>query len=111
MSSNKNNTKTQVNNNTTLNKTFVKRRMTYPHLLKSKFVKKWITEYSENQRQGRLKVLDQFCKFIDKSPDEIILEHAEDQSQKNPLNKTNIAKSQLHAFYKYLIISILFVTT
>lgn len=82
-------------------------------LKESKYVEKWIMTYSEPQQNSRMSILARYCKFLLKNEDaseqeiinranQIILEHYED-TQKQPLEQTNIAKNQLKAFYDYLV--------
>ena len=83
------------------NKGFVRPKKDYFFLKTSIYVKKWIETYKLKQQQSRLTVLNEFCDFIDKTPDDLVLEHHED-IKKTPLHITNIAKNQLFAYYYYL---------
>ena len=83
------------------NKGFIKPKKDFSFLLGSEYVKRWIETYKEKQQQSRLTVLNEFCNFLDQTPDDLILRHYED-IKKAPLNKTNIAKKQLFAYYYYL---------
>jgi len=94
----------QNNVNTSSKREFIKPKKDFSFLTKSKYVKKWIDSYNiEKQKRIRLLILEQFCNFIEKTPDELILEHQKDRSQLNPLDITDTAKNQLHSFYSYLI--------
>ena len=75
-----------------------KKYVDYSHLESNPYVKKWLE--SVNSKQHRLSILDKFCKFLDKTPDELIDEHYQDTIRK-PLERTNIAKKQLKAFFGY----------
>ncbi|MFX0070154.1 MAG: hypothetical protein ACFFAO_03600 [Candidatus Hermodarchaeota archaeon] len=75
----------------------------YPELIESKYVKKWIESYTESQRQKKLGILEKYVEFIEKSPDDLIIEHNNDIRRDDPIKITNIAKKQLFLFYKYLI--------
>lgn len=98
----KNNNKNYNNNiSKPKNKGFVRPKKDFFFLMASEYVKRWIETYKEKQRQSRLTVLNEFCDFIDKTPDDLILGHHEDIKQA-PLNKSNIAKKQLFAYYYYL---------
>lgn len=61
----------------------------YSHLLKSKYVKKWILKYKNPQ--SYLSVLEGYCNWLNKTPNEIIEKH-------------NIAKKQINEYFQYLII-------
>lgn len=77
-----------------------KKHVDYSHIKDNPYVEKWLENV--NSEQTRLSILDKFCKFIDKTPTEIIMEHAKDIKQENPLDIKDIAKKQLKAFFGYL---------
>jgi integrase len=82
-------------------------------LSKSKYVEKWIMNYSLSQQNSRMSILSRYIRFllkkenpseieIIKKADQIILDHYED-TRKEPLEQTNIAKNQMKAFYEELV--------
>ena len=77
-----------------------KKYVDYSHLEGNDYVKKWLENV--NSKQHRLSILDKFCHFLDKTPTKIIMEHANDFRQPNPLDIKNVAKAQLKAFFGYL---------
>jgi len=72
----------------------------YSHLEDNEYVKKWLENV--NSKRPRLSILNKFCKFLDKTPTEVIMDHANDIRQENPLDIKDIAKKQLKAFFGYL---------
>jgi integrase len=71
--------------------------------MESEYVKKWLQAYDEKHWQQRLSTLDEFCEFIGKTPDEVILEHHQDISQDNPLDIQDIGKTWVNAYFQYLM--------
>ena len=71
----------------------------YSDIENDPYVKKWIERV--NSKKARISILMKFCNFIDKTPEELILEHHED-ILREPLKKTDIAKKQLHSYFGYL---------
>jgi len=63
------------------------------------YIQKWLNGIKSTRE--RLSLMQRFCNFIEKNPSELAKEHNEDL-QKDPLKKTNIAKNQLNAFFGYL---------
>lgn len=84
------------------NKKFSKPKKDYSDLMESPYVAKWINCYTSGQ-QSRLSVLNNYCIFLDKIPEEILLEHHQDIINPNPLKITNIGTNQLLAYFEYLI--------
>lgn len=85
-------------------KPFIKPKKDFSFLLESKYVKKWIGNYEkEYEKQNRLSILSDFCDFIEKDPDTLILEHNKDIKTDDPSEITDIAKNQLKMYYNYLI--------
>ncbi len=78
---------------------FIKPKKDYSDLMESPYVKIWLEDVKT--KQGRLAVLKRYCEFIEKTPDELILEHHEDTIKK-PLERTKIAKKQLRSYFGYL---------
>ena len=85
--------------NTKTNGKFIKPKTNYSDLMESPYVEKWLEKVKS--KQGRLGVLNNYCEFIEKTPEELILEHHED-NKKEPLKRTDIAKMQLHSYFGYL---------
>lgn len=83
------------------NKGFIKPKKDFSFLLESEYVKRWIESYKEKHQQSRLSVLNDLCDFLGQTPDDLILKHHED-IKRAPLNKTNIGKKHLFAYYYYL---------
>lgn len=83
----------------TNNKVVGRPKKDFSNLMKSKYVEKWLKRV--NSIQHRLLLLDRFCKFIKKTPDELIQEHHQDL-QLDPIEQTEIAKKQLNAYFGYL---------
>lgn len=77
-----------------------KKYVDYSHIEDNDYVKKWLENV--NSKQHRLSILDKYCKFLDKTPTEIVMDHANDFRQVNPLDIKNVAKGQLKAFFGYL---------
>ena len=84
------------------NKKFSKPKKDYSDLMESPYVAKWINSYTTGQ-QSRLSVLNNYCIFLNKTPEEILLEHHKDVIQPMPLDITNIGTNQLLAYFEYLI--------
>lgn len=95
-------TKKNLNNNKkeSNKKVFRKPKKDFSFLMQFKYVEKWLEKIKSKQQ--RLGILNQFCNFINKTPEQLILEHHND-IQTKPFDKTDIAKKQFHAFYHYLI--------
>lgn len=104
MTPQKNNRKQLSNNNKTKeNKSsFVKPKKDFSFLMESEYVQKWVLNYTEPQRQARLGILGKYCVFLDKTADEIIVEHHKDITQANPLDISDISKKQMRAYFLYL---------
>lgn len=81
-------------------KGFIKPRRDFSQMLESKHVLKWVNSYKGNQN-GKLAKLDDFCNYLDKTPDELILEHYED-NQKIPIEREEIAKRQFDEYFEHL---------
>lgn len=81
----------------------IRKKVDYSKLLESKYVRKWVDCYKNGQQNARLSVLEGFCKFLDKKPDEILLEHHRDMIQENPTDIENIGTKRILAYYQYLI--------
>ncbi len=79
---------------------FVKVRRDFTEMLKSKYVEKWVSSYKGNQN-GKLAKLDDFCIFLNKTPDELIIEHYEDEL-KIPIEREEIAKRQFDKYFEQL---------
>lgn len=79
---------------------FVKTKKDFSEMLKSKYVQKWINSYKGNQT-SKLSKLDGFCKFLDKTPNDLIIEHYED-NQKIPIEREEIAKIQFDKYFEHL---------
>ena len=82
-------------------KEFVKPKADFSVLVKDRYVSKWIENYTSDP-QSRLRVLNDYCNYLGKTPEQLILEHYEDILRK-PLEKTHIAKKQLKRYFEYLI--------
>lgn len=101
MSENNNKKQNSSNNKVSkVKKSYFKPKKDFTFLTESKYVEKWLLNV--NSRDARLSVLYDFCKFVNKTPEELVNEHYEDSQQK-PLERKDIAKNQLHSFYKFLI--------
>ncbi len=85
--------------NTKTNGNFSKPKKDYSGLMESPYVEKWLNGIKSTQ--GRLGVFKKYCEFLGKTPEELILEHHEDILNK-PMEKTHIAKNQLHSYFGYL---------
>lgn len=81
-------------------KAFIKQRRDFTEMLESKYVQKWVSSYKGNQN-GKLAKLDDFCNHLGKTPDQLILEHYED-NQKIPIEREEIAKRQFDKYFEYL---------
>jgi len=79
---------------------FIKPKKDFSDLEKSKYVQKWIRNYKTDQR-ARLGLLDGFCDFTEKTPDELIMIHFED-TQKMPLERTHITKQYFFDWFEHL---------
>lgn len=77
-----------------------KKRNDFSELEVNPYVVKWLANVKN--KRDRLSILDRYCKFLDKDVDTIILEHAKDIRQENPLDIKNTAKNQLNHFFGYL---------
>lgn len=81
-------------------KEFVKTKKDFSQMLESKYVEKWISSYKGNQN-SKLSKLSGFCKFLGKTPEELILEHYED-NQKIPIEREELAKRQFDVYFEHL---------
>jgi len=64
-----------------------------------KYVVKWLDGIKS--KRDRLSVMQDFCNFLDKTPTELAQEHQNDLKL-DVLERSNIAKKQLNAFFGYL---------
>lgn len=64
------------------------------------YIKKWLNNIKS--KRHRLGLMEEFCKFLNKTPEQLAKEHSEDLQIIDPLKRTLIAKKQLHAYFGYL---------
>jgi len=97
---NNNNQNSIKNKKVSFKNTFPKNnKKDFSFLMESKYVQKWIKNVKSTN--ARLSTLHKYCEFLDKTPDELILEHHED-IKLDPKDQVEIGKNQLLAFFNYL---------
>jgi len=77
-----------------------RRENDYSELENDPYIKKWLNNLKS--KRNRLSLMKDFCKFLNKTPEQLAKEHSEDLQIRDPLKRTLIAKRQLHAFFGYL---------
>lgn len=81
-----------------------RRENDYSELENDPYIKKWLTNIKS--KRHRLGLMKEFCKFLNKTPEQLAKEHSEDLQIIDPLKRTLIAKKQLHAYFGYLTCNI-----
>jgi len=71
----------------------------FSDLENDKYVMKWLENIKSKEQ--RLSLMDKFCAFLNKTPSELAIEHQND-FKNDILERSNIAKKQLNAFFGYL---------
>ncbi|MCF2141599.1 MAG: hypothetical protein K9W44_16215 [Candidatus Lokiarchaeota archaeon] len=85
-----------------LKKTFPKKGKDYSELKSDKYVQRWLENISSKTHNQKLAVFQKFLNFVEKSPEELILEHSKDLTEIDPIKRSNIAKRQLNAYFQFL---------
>jgi len=86
-------------------KSFPKKREYKENIENNPYVQNWLSSYpnsTEYQRNVKLTLIEKFCKFTEKDPTTLVLEHRNDIMRENPLDIENIGKKQLLSFFDYL---------
>ncbi|QEE15633.1 tyrosine-type recombinase/integrase [Promethearchaeum syntrophicum] len=84
----------------TTSKKFIKGKRDFSKYSKDRYVQKWVE--GVKSKRARYGNLEKYCKFLDKTPEELIKEHHQDLLI-DPINQAEIAKKQLFGFFYYLI--------
>ncbi|MHA1583838.1 MAG: hypothetical protein ACTSWL_01165 [Promethearchaeota archaeon] len=82
--------------------TFPKKGNDYSELFADKYIKRWLEDISPKTHKQKMAVFQKFLDFVEKTPDELILEHSRDLAEIDPIKRSNIAKRQLNSYFRYL---------